>query len=158
MTSPAAGTDPFDVPTAALHRPPPRPGADQPVAPPMRASDAERTATVLLLQDAVAQGCLTPDEGSERMARAYAATFRHDLPPLTVDLPRTVAVQPPASPPATLSERLAGLLPAGGADRVRLALLLALGLLLIMTTGSVVAHLLFDGGPGWGPMPGMGRR
>ena len=58
-----------------------------PNMPPMRASDADRHATVLLLQDAMARGLLTPDEGSERMAAAFAAVHRRDLGPLTADLP-----------------------------------------------------------------------
>ena len=37
---------------------------------PVRASDADRHATVLRLQDAVAAGRLTPGEGSQRMATA----------------------------------------------------------------------------------------
>ena len=41
----------------------------------VRASDADRLATVERLQDAVARGLLTPDEGSERMADAFAAVF-----------------------------------------------------------------------------------
>jgi hypothetical protein len=35
-------------------------------APRMRASDADRLATVKHLQDAMARGLLAPDEGSER--------------------------------------------------------------------------------------------
>ena len=53
----------------------------------MRASDADRLATVEHLQDAVARGLLTPDEGSERMADAFAAVHLTDLDPLTEDLP-----------------------------------------------------------------------
>jgi len=53
----------------------------------MRASDAERDATVVVLQDAVSRGLLTPHEGSERMAAAFAAVYRADLPTLTADLP-----------------------------------------------------------------------
>jgi hypothetical protein len=56
-------------------------------APRMRASDADRLATVEQLQDAVARGLLTPDEGSERMADAFAAVHLTDLDPLTEDLP-----------------------------------------------------------------------
>ena len=56
-------------------------------APRMRASDADRLATVEHLQDAVARGLLTPDEGSERMADAFAAVHLSDLDPLTEDLP-----------------------------------------------------------------------
>ena len=40
------------------------------------------------LQDAVARGLLTPDEGGERLAAAYGARYRHELPPLTADLPK----------------------------------------------------------------------
>ena len=53
----------------------------------MRASDADRLATVGQLQDAVARGLLTPDEGSERMADAFAAIHLTDLDPLIEDLP-----------------------------------------------------------------------
>jgi hypothetical protein len=56
-------------------------------APRMRASDADRLATVKHLQDAVARGLLTPDEGSQRMADAFAAVYLTDLDPLTADLP-----------------------------------------------------------------------
>jgi len=67
-----------------------------PNTPPMRASDAERHATVLLLQDAMGRGLLTPDEGSGRMAVAFAAVHRRDLGPLIADLPPAPA---PASEP-----------------------------------------------------------
>lgn len=52
----------------------------------IRASDADRLATVLVLQDAMARGLLNPDEASERMATAFAAVHRRDLDPLTADL------------------------------------------------------------------------
>ncbi|SHN50100.1 protein of unknown function [Geodermatophilus obscurus] len=58
-------------------------------APRMRASDTDRLTTVERLQDAVARGLLTPDEGSERMADAFAAIHLTDLDPLTEDLPPT---------------------------------------------------------------------
>jgi hypothetical protein len=51
---------------------------------------------VHVLQDAVARGLLTFDEGSDRMATAYTARFVRELGPLTADLPRT---QPPAAGP-----------------------------------------------------------
>jgi hypothetical protein len=54
--------------------------------PAMRASDADRLATVMTLQDAMARGMLNPDEASERMAWAFAAVHRRDLDPLTADL------------------------------------------------------------------------
>src|SRR5436305_1876366 len=66
---------------------------------PMRASDADRHATVHVLQDAVARGLLTTDEGGERMAVAYAARHLDDLPALTADLPPAPeAAEAPAAP------------------------------------------------------------
>ena len=56
-------------------------------APRLRASDAERRATVEALQEAMARGLLTHEETDERMAAAFAARFRDELPPLTADLP-----------------------------------------------------------------------
>lgn len=55
--------------------------------PRFRASDVERMAVAQVLQDAVARGLLTPDEGSERTGAAFAAVYRDELPALTVDLP-----------------------------------------------------------------------
>ncbi len=66
-------TDPFPP----LQDPPPR----------MRASDADREAVVRTLLDALARGLLTLDEGDERVAAAYAARYRDELPRLTADLP-----------------------------------------------------------------------
>jgi hypothetical protein len=62
-----------------------QPQAGHPVR--VRASDADRNATVDLVQDAIARGLLTHDEGGERMSAAYAATYRDELPVLTADLP-----------------------------------------------------------------------
>src|SRR5436190_1734999 len=62
----------------------------------LRTSDAERSAVVDVLQDAVAHGLLTHDEGGERMASALAAKFRDELPPLTADLPPAPAPGPAA--------------------------------------------------------------
>ena len=55
--------------------------------PPMRASDADRLATVRVLQDADVRGLLTPDEADQRMATAFATVHLRDLGPLTADLP-----------------------------------------------------------------------
>jgi hypothetical protein len=63
-------------------------------APRVRASDAERTATVERVQDAVARGLLTHEEGAERMKAAFGARFRDELPGLLVDLPPAPAVRP----------------------------------------------------------------
>jgi hypothetical protein len=71
------------------------PASEGPAAPP-RASDADRHAAVRVLQDAVARGLLTVDEGSERMAAAFAARHRHELPSLTADLPPAPVPAAPA--------------------------------------------------------------
>jgi hypothetical protein len=55
--------------------------------PRLRASDAERSAVVEVLQDAMARGLLSHEEGDERMGAAFAARFRDELPALTADLP-----------------------------------------------------------------------
>ena len=72
--------------------------ADTTIAPRARASDAERAATVQTLQDAVARGLLTHEEGGERMATAFAARFRDQLPGLTADLPPAAPPPRPAAP------------------------------------------------------------
>src|SRR3954466_10426261 len=75
-------TDPFPP----LRDPPPR----------MRASDADREAVVRTLLDALAGGLLTLGEGDERVAAAYAARYRDELPRLTADLPPAPAPGPVA--------------------------------------------------------------
>ena len=123
---------------------------------PTRASDADRHTTVLVLQDAVARGLLTPDEGGDRMATAYAAVHMPDLHPLTADLGPTQAKS--SEPPgwrvlATMVvEQLRFYFSARNGQltraRVAVAALLAIGLMLAIafaTTG------LFDGGPTPGP-------
>ncbi|HEX6345340.1 DUF1707 domain-containing protein [Umezawaea sp.] len=54
---------------------------------PVRASDADRERVVARLTSAVGDGTLTLAEVEERQALAYGARFRHELPPLTADLP-----------------------------------------------------------------------
>jgi len=53
----------------------------------MRASDAEREQIATILKAAVTEGRLSLEEGDERLAKAYAATYRDELGPLTTDLP-----------------------------------------------------------------------
>jgi Domain of unknown function (DUF1707) len=145
---------------------PPEQDRTPPGAPPsdagMRASDDDRAATVRRLQDAVGRGLLTPDEGSERMAAAWAAVLVRDLGPLTADLP---APRPPAGAPgwgvlATMAaEQVRSSLHGArtgrlSAARIAGALLVALAVALLV--GSLLAELLFDGpGPGRG---GFGDR
>jgi Domain of unknown function (DUF1707) len=136
------------------------PDPDRPTArseaPGMRASDDDRAATVRTLQDAVVRGLLTPDEGSDRMAAAWAAVHVRDLGPLTADLP---AARPIRTPPgwaglATMAveqarSSLSGAR-SGGMSRTRMAAALAVALLLVLLIGSLVGEVLFDGGPGRG--------
>ena len=76
----------------------PPPAGGQDTEPPVRASDADRLATVSVLQDAVGRGLLTPDECSERMAAAFAAVHLHELGPLTADLPSEQEGRLPSPP------------------------------------------------------------
>ena len=55
--------------------------------PAVRASDADRERTVVLLRDHSTQGRLTLEEFSERMEHAYAARTLDELESLTDDLP-----------------------------------------------------------------------
>jgi Domain of unknown function (DUF1707) len=54
----------------------------------VRLSNAERQVVVERLRDGFADGRLTLDELHERLDRAYGATTRGDVVPLTADLPR----------------------------------------------------------------------
>ena len=58
----------------------------------VRASDAERDATVNRLREAAAEGRLTLEELTDRIEAAANAVMRSDLVPLTSDLPATAAV------------------------------------------------------------------
>src|SRR3954470_23817249 len=58
----------------------------------VRASDAERDATVDRLREAATEGRLTLEELTDRIEAAAGAVMRSDLVPLTSDLPATAAV------------------------------------------------------------------
>lgn len=64
---------------------------------PVRASDAEREATVAMLHTATTEGRLSLVEFSERSQRAYAALTQPELAALVADLP--VFHAPPPHPP-----------------------------------------------------------
>jgi hypothetical protein len=53
----------------------------------IRASDAEREEYATILRAAMTEGRLSLEEGEERLAKVYAATYRDELGPLTYDLP-----------------------------------------------------------------------
>src|SRR5689334_2544962 len=60
----------------------------------VRASDAERDATVDRLREAAAEGRLTFEELADRIELATNAVTRGELVPLTADLPTGVTLQP----------------------------------------------------------------
>jgi len=62
--------------------------------PRLRASDAQREATVHQLHEAVGLGLLSVEEGHERTAAAYGAKYVDELPTLTEDLPDPRPVPP----------------------------------------------------------------
>jgi hypothetical protein len=137
-----------------------------PGPPPVRASDDDRAATVRVLQDAVARGLLTAEEGGERMAAAFAAVHLRDLPPLTADLrPAAAAAPAPRAPgwgvlTAMLLDQLRTSLSRPGTGRLhpgRVAAAVVLGLLVLVVLGSLAGELFFDGGSGHGP-GGFGHR
>lgn len=81
----APGADPAETTTTsgtATRRPGP---ASEPAAP-VRASDAEREEMVARLHHALGEGRLDLAETDERVAAAYAARYRSELPPLLADL------------------------------------------------------------------------
>jgi hypothetical protein len=131
--------------------------------PRMRASDADRHATVLVLQDAMARGLLTPDEAGERMAAAFAAVHRGDLEPMTADLPH-----PPAKTGGSPGWRILTMMAieqlralfrhndTGRLNRARVALAVLLAILLLLVLG-LSAIDLSDGGAPRDP-GGFGRR
>jgi hypothetical protein len=68
----------------------------EPVKPELRASDADREATVERLHAAAMEGRLDADELEERLSQAYAARWCSELARLTAD------VTPPPPPPEPL--------------------------------------------------------
>jgi hypothetical protein len=64
----------------------------------IRASDAEREATVAALNTAAAEGRLSLEEFTERARRGYASRTREDLASLVRDLPAPSPF-PAAAPP-----------------------------------------------------------
>jgi len=71
----------------------------------LRASDADRDRAASVLNQAMAEGRLTPEEHSERLESIYAAKTQADLVPLLEDLPAVADSNSPApvagSAPAT---------------------------------------------------------
>src|SRR5215472_17169011 len=72
----------------------------------MRISDADRDRAASVLNEAFADGRLTPQEHSDRLDAIYAAKTQADILPLFSDLPG--AADALASAPSSLSARLRG--------------------------------------------------
>jgi hypothetical protein len=75
----------------------------------LRASDADRDRAATVINTAMAEGRLTPDEHSERLDAIYAAKTHADIAPLLDDLPGSAVA--PVSPSAEL-------VPAGPVNRI----------------------------------------
>jgi hypothetical protein len=124
--------------------------------PRMRASDADRLTAVEKLQDAVARGLLMPDEGSERMADAFAAVHLTDLDPLTEDLPPAPSERtaPGWRSLGTLAvEQLRASLTTAATGRItaaRVAVVLVVASLLLVLVGALSRVALSDSGGGGG--------
>jgi hypothetical protein len=71
----------------------------------LRASDADRDRAASVLNEALAEGRLTPDEHSERLDSIYAAKTQADLVPLLDDLPVPAGALEPVPAPGAVAER-----------------------------------------------------
>jgi hypothetical protein len=77
----------------------------------LRASDADRDRAATVINTAMAEGRLTPDEHSERLDAIYAAKTHADIVPLIEDLPGSGHAVAPASSATAL-------VPAGPVNRI----------------------------------------
>jgi hypothetical protein len=80
----------------------------------LRASDADRDRAASVLNEALAEGRLTPEEHSERLDSIYAAKTQADLVPVLEDLPAAPDSASPA-PAAGRGSRIIAVF--GGASR-----------------------------------------
>jgi Domain of unknown function (DUF1707)/Cell wall-active antibiotics response 4TMS YvqF len=67
----------------------------------LRASDADRDRAASVLNEALAEGRLTPEEHSERLDSIYAAKTQAELVPLLKDLPAVAGSTSPAQAPGS---------------------------------------------------------
>ena len=70
---------------------------DDRLPPPARATDRDRDASALHVQEAVGRGQLTLAEATERLGQAYAARYRDEVDQLVADLPPE-RLEPAAAP------------------------------------------------------------
>lgn len=113
-------------------------------SPATRVSNADREQVAEVLRTAYADGRITEGELDERLAATYAARFRSDLEPLTVDLP-SPAVEPVtpsavASAGATASGAIGSIIASGR------------GIFLLAPIICTVIYLMTDPGGYFWPM------
>jgi hypothetical protein len=121
----------------------------------IRASDAEREATIAVLQTAATEGRLTLDEFGDRSRWASAATTRDELAALVADLPHPALHYPPVGPlpqqaaPLPLLALIFGVMsiPAFGCLPFGGVLGAALGVAAIVS-GTVARRQIRSGAPG----------
>ncbi|MEV5721709.1 DUF1707 domain-containing protein [Amycolatopsis mediterranei] len=132
------------------HRPAP-PGEGAGTTPDaVRCSDAERAETEAALHVAVGEGRLTMAEVEERIARVYAARYRHELAAITADLPPVPDAVTGWRPVVAAARRqvlteLATLLGKGGTVSTRRRLAIALVTLAMVVFAVSVAVLALHG-------------
>jgi Domain of unknown function (DUF1707)/Cell wall-active antibiotics response 4TMS YvqF len=96
--------------------------------PALRASDADRDATVALLREHAVEGRLTLEEFTERTASAYAARTRDELDRLARDLPSAAAPVESRRRPTRFLFSLLGSTERDGRVRVRRRVFCLMGL------------------------------
>ena len=84
-----------------------------PDRPRLRAGDADRDATLTVIQDAFVNGRLTPAEVAERQDRALTSQYTDELLPIVADLPAPGAI--PVALPDAPAEPSAAFQPADAA-------------------------------------------
>jgi len=100
----------------------------------VRASDAERERVAKMVGDAAGEGRLTLDEAEERLARIYAARFRHELDTHVADLPgERRGGAPIRGPGGRIPNRL----------RIHAAIVLVLSIVLIVRWATLGAPFFF---------------
>jgi hypothetical protein len=117
--------------------------------PHVRASDAERDATVALLGDAAAEGYLTHDELDERLGTAFGARTRGDLTRLTQDLPPEWQAERSRQPARSAANREAR-------NAIRPQAMTYLGLMAVMIIIWLVAGVTAGAWYPWPIWPALG--
>jgi hypothetical protein len=129
----------------------------------LRCSDAEREQTSAKLHAAAGEGRLSMEEVEERLAKTFAARYRHELDAVTADLPAVGATTGWGSIGTLARQQLADDMAAlTGRGRVEVSrrrkVVLALAALVILLWAVAMVILALHGIVGDGPEhPGFGR-